>query len=246
MWQRPLGAALLAAGLLAAPGARARAESYVSLYSGMARTRDSDLRVRRPGTDAVFGGVSWRDESFTPPLYYGVKVGGYLRSRPRWGLELDFTHYKVYARTERTVPVTGTWDGAPVDGSARLGERVQAFSISNGVNTLALNVLYRWPGRPTSRFPFGHLQPYVGGGPAYYILHPENTIGGERNDEKYESSCVGWQLLGGAHYGLRARTSLFVEAKYSSGSAKVNTAMGGRAETELRTWQGMVGIQYNL
>ena len=64
-----------------------------------------------------------------------------------WGVALDFTHYKIYARTGDTAEVQGCWNSAPVDESAPVDALVQSFSVS--------------------------LQPYAGIGPIYYIDHPK-------------------------------------------------------------------------
>jgi opacity protein-like surface antigen len=236
-------------GLFGPGAAPARAQVTVSAYLGGSRTHNSDLRIRHAarGTDAVFHGVGWRAEPLEAPWYYGFKVGGFLRARPNWGVELDFTHYKVFAKTDRTVRVSGTWDGAPVDESARMDARVQEFAISHGVNTLALNVLYRWPtGARTPAFPFGRVQPYVGAGPALYILHPENRVNDRPNDQKYQTSGVGWQALAGMRYGLSRRLTAFGEAKYGDGEARVDLADDGRGETRLRTWHAAFGLEYAL
>jgi outer membrane protein W len=108
----------------------------------------------------------------------------------------------------------------------------------------SLNALYRIRTHPTPSFPHGRFQPYVGAGPTFYVLHPENTINGHGNAQKYKSSGVGWQALVGFHYGISRRTGIFVEGKYNSGKAKVATADGGWAETDLRTWHLEGGMRY--
>ncbi|MBW3624788.1 MAG: outer membrane beta-barrel protein [Armatimonadetes bacterium] len=242
------GAGIAALALLAALPASARAETYFSVYFGGSRTQDSDLRVVQPSTntDATFQNVSWGAQNFESPPYYGLKLGGYSEKSPNWGVELDFVHYKVYAKVDEVVPVSGTWNGAPVAGSERLGNRVQRFDISHGVNTLALVLLYRWLGKPTPSFPRGRLQPYVGVGPAYYIHHPENRVNGIPNRQEYKPGGLGWQAQGGVRYGVSKRLTLFTEGKYSSGEGEVRTHNDGWATTDLRTWQVAGGVQYGF
>ena len=226
----------------------ASAETRISLYLGTARTRAGDVSISQPSTasSATFGGVTWKDASFEAPPYYGLRVDHFLPSQPNWGVGLEFNHYKVYADADRAVPVAGTWLGAPVNAVAPLSERVQNFSISHGVNFVGVSALYRGMLDRSERFPQGRLQPYVGAGPVYYILHPENTINNLANNEKYQESGLGLQLLGGLHYGLTPRAGIFVELKFTGGKAKVDTAGAGRAETNLNTYHGALGMSWRF
>lgn len=226
----------------------ASAETRFSLYLGAARTRASDVSIAQPSTasSATFGGVTWKDASFEAPPYYGLRVDHFPASQPNWGVGLEFNHYKVYADADRAVPVAGTWLGTPVNAVAPLSQRVQNFSISHGVNFVGVSALYRWMHDRSERFPEGRLQPYIGAGPIYYILHPENTINNLANDEKFQGSGLGLQLLGGLHYGLTTRAGVFVELKFTGGKAKVDTAGAGRAETELNSYHGALGLSWRF
>ena len=142
------------------------------------------------------------------------------------------------------VRIDGAWNGAPVNESAQLGARVQQFSISHSVNLLGLNALYRFNVKPSPAFRRGQLYPYLGAGVVYYVLHPENTINDLSNDEKYQASGFGRQVLGGVEYGLNERWALFAEAKYTHGKAKVDTGGGGRAKTDLSTMHAVLGLSF--
>lgn len=239
-------AAAFALGLGSLGGA-AKAESYISFYGGSSSAKDSDLHVRIPshGINATFKDVSWRGEPFEQPPYYGYKIGQYFKSDPNWGVELDFTHYKVYANNHRTVSMSGTWNGAPLPATGQMDQYVQAFGISHGVNVFSLNLLYRLTSKGSPSFPHGRLQPFIGAGPSFYVLHPENQVDGVKNAQKYKSSGIGWQALAGVRYGLAKRTSVFVEGKYTSGDGKVGTGDGGWAETDLDAWHVTGGVQYD-
>jgi hypothetical protein len=138
--------------------------------------------------------------------------------------------------------VAGVWNGAPVDESAPLGRRVQDFNISHGVNMLTANALYRWGARSGSASEGRHLQPYVGGGTVLYIPHSESTIDNRTTAGRYQTSGFGYQALGGVRYGLTRRVGVFAEAKFNGGRARVDTAEGGRAETNLRTLHTLAGL----
>ncbi len=225
----------------------ARAETWVSGYLGYAWTRDSDLHVDQPATDsnASFGGVQWDSKSFEAPPYYGVRLTHFPEAYPSWGVALDFTHYKVYARTADSVAVSGRWNGAPVDTTAPLGERVQSFSISHGVNYVGPLVLYRWSFDASPPYRQGRVQPYVGVGPIYYIDHPENTVNGFTT-ERYQGSGWGWQAVAGARYLFTERWSVFGEIKHDEGTAKVSVGGDGSANTRLRTTHAVFGVGYSF
>lgn len=246
MWQRLFRTILILFGTVALCGLRgtARAQTSVSVYTGTSLTRRSDLRVRQPSTnsDATFRGVSWAARPFSQAPYYGYRVTHYFKHAPHLGFSLDYTHYKVYARTQRIVPVMGVWQGVPVNESARMDQRVQDFNISHGVNMVTGNALYRWRRRPAANFPAGRLQPYVGAGLVLYIPHSESTINRRTTQGRYQTSGFGYQVLGGLQYGLTGRVSAFVEAKTNGGTAQVDTAEQGHAQTSLLTLHTLAGV----
>lgn len=238
------GLALLAVGALAGLADTAFAETTGSLYLGASHTSNSDIRIRQPGTgsDATFHSVNWDSESFRNPIYYGVRLNHFFAEHPNWGAGFDFTHDKVYAGTGQVVHVDGIWNGTPVNEDARMDQRVQSFSISHGVNILALNVYHRWMHQMNNAFPSGRWQPYAGAGLTYYLLHPENIVNGQNNAESYKGSGFGYQLLGGLQYGITQTVGVFIEAKYNSGKVDVDTAGGGRGETHLKSSQLLAGV----
>lgn len=238
-WRLPLVCMLLGT------SANVVAETSISIYTGTSFTRRSDLHVTQSSTasNATFEDVAWKAKPFTPAPYYGLKASHFLESNPKWGVSLDFTHYKMYADTARSSIVTGQWNGAPVDTSAPLGQRVQRFEISHGVNMIALNVLYRWSD-PAGSVP-GRLQPYVGGGPAYYLLHPESTINNRSFSGGYQGSGLGIQVLVGLHYPVTRQLGLFAEAKFNAGKARMDVA-DGQADTPVRSVHGIAGASWSF
>ena len=247
MWQRRLNLPLAAAAL-ACLCAAARAQTSVSVYAGTSFTRHSDLHIRQPGTgsDATFRGVSWAARPFAQAPYYGYRLTHYFADSPRFGFSLDYTHYKVYARTDRTARVSGVWNGAPVNEPSRIDARVQDFNISHGVNMVSGNLLYRRARRAAANVPESRLQPYAGAGLVFYVPHSESTINHLTTGGRYQSSGLGYQVLGGLSYELNGRVSLFAEAKFNGGTAKVDTAGQGRAETKLRTLHTLAGVSYRF
>lgn len=232
---------LAAAGLSLAHAALS-AETLFSVYTGSSHTRDSDLRLVLPGsgTDLTARDVRWDARPFKAAPYYGLRAAHFFERYENWGAALDFVHYKMYAKVDRTVSVDGMWKGARVASLGPLNQYVQRFEISHGVNVLSLNGIYRWL---DPRLAAGRLRPYAGAGLAYYRPHAEGVVGNVPFETGYEPSGFGYQLLAGAQYQLTERTGLFVETKFNSGTAKVDFA-GGRAETPLRTFHLVGGISF--
>jgi opacity protein-like surface antigen len=242
-----VGGFTFAAGVVLA-AAQAYGETSLSVYTGTSYTWASDVRIQQPAShsDAIFHGVSWDANPFKPAPYYGIRINYFFPKQPQWGVGLDYTHYKAYARTGDTVHVEGTWQGAAINEVARLDERVQKLDITHGVNIAALDVLYRWQMWRSAAFPRGRLRPYLGAGLAYYVLNSENTINGQSHTSGYQGSGFGYQLLAGVQYGLTSRFSLFVETKYNQGNARVDVADQGHAETRLRTVHAIAGVSYDF
>ncbi len=213
----------------------------IQLYTGSSFSRDSDLRVRQPGaaTDLDIRDVRWSADPLKLAPYYGLRLLHFFAQRPNWGVGLDYTHYKMYAQTDRVTQTSGTWKGAPVDGQARVDQYVQHFEMSHGVNMLSLIGVYRWAGE-TDR-----LRPYLGAGLVYYLPHTESTVDNRAHETGYASSGGGYQILGGLNYRLTRRLGLFAEAKFNSGTAKVDIA-DGTAETSLRTFHLLAGVGYSF
>lgn len=226
------------------PHVTVSAENVFSIYTGTSFTRNSDLRIVQPGsgTDFTLRDVEWGADPFKPAPYYGVRLTHFHERYPNWGAALDFTHYKMYAKTNRAVPVDGVWKGAAVNGVAPMDQYVQHFEISHGVNVLSINGIYRWLDLGLAG---GRLQPYVGAGLAYYWPHAENTVDNAYHETGYQASGFGYQVLGGVRYRVTERVGAFVEAKFNSGTAEVGVA-NGRAQTALRTSHAVAGLNFNF
>jgi lipid A oxidase len=222
----------------------ASAENIFAVYTGSSFARNSDLRLsqRGSGTELSVRDVHWDADPFKAAPYYGLRFTHFFDQRPNWGVALDFTHYKMVAQTERVVSVNGNWRGVPANSAARMDQYVQHFEISHGVNMLSLNAIYRWF-KPS--FMNGRLQPYAGAGLAYYRPHSENTVDNIPHETGYDASGVGFQILGGVQYRLSRQWGAFAEVKFNRGTAKVDIA-DGRAETPLRTFHALGGVQLSF
>jgi hypothetical protein len=190
----------------------------LAIAIGLSFTRPSDLAIDQPasGNHAVFHNVRWAGQSFVSPLYYVVRIG-------KGDVALDFTHYKIVAETHESVPVSGTWHGAPVDETAPLGERVQNIDVSHGVNSFALIGIAHDPYKRGL---------YVGFGPVFaFMPHSESTVDGQVGQWGYAYGGRGFEVLAGD--GFPAPSA---EVKYDQGALHVGIA-GGTASMNVSTIQ---------
>lgn len=217
------------------------AENIALIYTGSSFTRNSDLSIKQGGigTDITIHDVEWGADPFKPAPYYGLRLIHFLSARPNWGIGLDYTHYKMYAETNRVPQVSGIWKNTAVNVNAPMSQYVQHFEVSHGVNMLSLIGVYRWTNAAS------RLRPYLGAGLTYYVPHSENTVDNRSHATGYESSGGGYQLLGGAQYQLTQKVGIFAEAKFNSGTVKVDIA-NGRAETPLRTFHALAGLSFSF
>src|SRR5262249_37975755 len=153
---------------------------------GVTETQDNDLRLRLDGgTDLTFHKVRYRTRDWESPYYYGGRVGYFFRDQSSWGVVAEFLHAKMYLNTADTVLVTGTDAGTRVNSRERVGDRIEAFSLSHGLNLLTADLMYRWVlGDPRRTF-LGRFRPYVGAGLGAAIPHVESTLAG-RHFEEYQ------------------------------------------------------------
>ena len=226
---------------------------YLSLYTGRTSAQSSDLRLLQPrlGTDVTYHGVSYEGKPQTGSPYYGIKFGYYLPKSPRVGFEVEYNHAKMYAKVGDSRLITGTWQGQPINSVEPIANKVSEYRITNGINSLSFNVLYRVPVMVTDKYPDGRLQPYVGGGPQYTALYSINTVAGLEAREKYHPNGWGYQLFGGVRYLIHTHLGAFVEGKYQHGDAVSLIADqddndAGRGVTDIRIAQFAAGLFYQF
>ncbi|HEV3468930.1 MAG TPA: hypothetical protein VG148_06385 [Pyrinomonadaceae bacterium] len=218
----------------------------VAAYAGGARTADTPLSVSQPalGTALTFRDVSLRSRSFDPPLYYGFRGGYFLRRLPAVGFEAEFIHLKVFSDPRQRVRVAGLRRGVPVEGELPLGQIVEQYSVSHGVNLLLFNVAARrglWRGEDA---PDGRLilAARFGAGPT--LPHTESSVEGLRQ-EQYEVGRPAWQAAGGAE--LKVWRGLYALGEYKFTRTRQRGRIhSGTAESLLRTHHGVFGLSYHF
>jgi lipid A oxidase len=244
--KKPPFYALASTVILVSAGSRADSEVVVSVFTGVALTENNDLRLKQSGaTDLTFHNVSYEGRDFETPPYYGVRLSYFLAEHPHWGLGAEFFHAKMYLDTGETVHVTGTRAGAPVNDSERVGDTIQSFNASHGLNFLTLDAIYRWlPGRRGEDF-LGRFQPYVGAGAGVAIPHVESMINGmSYGDYQWHGPAI--QGFVGTNFDLIRHLSLFVEYKFTYANLDGLSIPGGSIDVTPLTHHLVSGLSFHF
>ena len=234
-----MAGALLACLLL---GGSAEAQWELTGFLGASITPPSDVHVRLAGRDTSlrFSEVDWRTESFESPLYYGVRVGYWLRSRPWLGLGAELIHAKVRANPGQEVAVSGSLQGAALHRIERLGEIVQNLSISHGMNYLFATVALRRRFRSTPQAPEGRWDLVLRGGFGPTLPHAETTILNRTRGE-YQYGGLAAQVGAGVVWWARPHFGWSGEYKLSYSPVDFDTAEGA-ARTTLVSHHFITGL----
>jgi len=229
---------LVLTGLVLTPSA-AQAQWYFQGYLGGNHTRSADVRIRQPsaGVDLTFANVSFDAEPLKAPQYYGYRFGR-MQKRGVLGVEFEFLHLKIYARTSEQVRVTGQLAGSNVATNARMDETVQRYSMSHGLNFILANLVSRIPlGASRSAF-------VVRGGLGPTLPHGESVVFGV-NREQYEWAGLGLQGAAGLDLHITGRISGVVEYKLTHARPTISIANGTGRMTAV-TQQIAVGLGIEL
>jgi lipid A oxidase len=192
----------------------------LSVYGGYQTAPHSDVEISN-GFDFNAG---WDGDSFSMPVYWGVRgtywfEGGQLENL---GISLDFTHAKVYADDETLAETT--WD---------------KFEMTDGINLLTVNALYRFP-IENSRF-----TPYVGAGVGINVPHIEVTRASGTTSE-YQFGGATLQAQAGVKYDITDRWAAFVEYKGNYSFVDVDIDSGDSLKTEIFTNAVNVGVSFKF
>jgi hypothetical protein len=221
----------------------ARSQWMVSAYLGQAFTRPSDLDIKQPfrNYDLTFHKIHYTSRSFESPHYYGVRIAYLFSQSAPFGIEEEFIHAKVYSDPNEVVRLTGVLGGVPVDASARLGNVVQEFSVSHGLNFLFTNLVGGFRLFDESRILFSPMNIVfrVGVGPT--IPHTESTVDGVHT-EQYEFKGPAYQIAGGFQGYLFWRLNFLLEYKFTYTKLKDVTIDRGAASAVVRTHHVVFGL----
>lgn len=218
----------------------------VAAFIGGAHTASSALKITQPtlGNNLTFNDIDFAGRSFDPPLYYGFRGGYFIPRTPSIGVEAEFIHLKVFSDPQQQVQVNGLRSGAPINREQPLGQIVQQYSISHGVNLLLFNLAARYGVNRSDAHPAGRiiLTGRAGVGPT--IPHTESNVDGQRQ-EQYQRGRVAWQMGGGAEVKLWGGLYWLGEYKFTR-TRQRGKIFAGEAESLLRTHHGVFGLSYHF
>jgi len=208
--------------LYAAAPALAADDWTLAFFIGTCTTRSNTLTLDRPAdaTHVMVTPVAYDARSFDSPPYYGYRVGRALS--PHFGIEGEFMHAKVFARTADRIQAAGTVEGLAVDGTVPLSSVMERFAMSHGLNFVLANVVYR-QGIGSSPSPRASIQ--ARGGLGVTIPHVESMIAGE-STEQYEVASLGLQGAFGAELRVSGRFHSFAELKVTTTAESVSVPRG--------------------
>ncbi len=231
---RAAGATVLLVPVLLLPS-EAAAQWALHAYGGASFSRRADLHIVQPrrATDLVFKEVPWRNEPFRDPPYYGLELS--YAPRGPWVFALDFTHLKIFARTDARLLVSGEREGVPIAARERLGDSVKRFSVSHGVNLLTANAGRKWQ---LARC--WELWTLLGVGAS--LSHPESDLAG-LEDEHYEWDGPAAQARLEARWRVGRRWAVAGGYKLSYVSLDERIPEG-RARLGLRTHHLIAGLAF--
>jgi len=198
----------------------ASAQWYIAGFMGLNETFPADVRVDRgPGTSLTFHKVEFEAKPMSAPPYFGGRFGRLFGKDRRIGVEFEFLHSKVIARTNAVYQVTGTANNIAIDQALPMNTLVERFQMTHGLNYFLGNVVARLP-LGEGRFTFG-----ARGGGGVTRPHAETTIG-RVVQEQYEWAGLGAQGAAGLDGRLFGKLSAFGEYKVTYAKPEITLAGG--------------------
>lgn len=178
----------------------ANAETYVAVETGVTFPSDlQDIDITTTG----FSSLTQSDLDLDSSVIYGARLGHYFRDARWLGFE---TRVSLTRPGIKQQDVTLTGPGGSTTFTGVPGFNLQVFTWT----PLAINL--RHPGK--------RLQPYIGGGPAFFFARIKDKVtGDQQNDGSLTLDTDDWRLGVSAFAGLRfylARNwTVFAEGQFT-------------------------------
>ncbi|KJV07461.1 hypothetical protein VZ94_04615 [Methylocucumis oryzae] len=239
---RFIAPAVLVSGLLLT--SNTNAEINLAIYGGKSFIDNSDLNLTQGNTNLNYSNVSWEDNSFDEPAFYGARIGYWFNSMPNWGVSVDFAHLKNYLVDSETVAVNGVQNGVPINANVPINSTdLKEFNMSHGVNTLTFNGHYRWfPAGQRDETFLGRMQLYTGLGIGFAIPHVEALVNSEKTYEYQAGAGPAFNGMLGINYDLYKFISGFAEYKLTYVDVEDDLIGGGTISTDTVNHQLIFGL----
>ena len=218
------------------PPGQAEAQWYAGLYLGANHTHSSPVTIEQPSQNRSirFDEVDFDGRPFASPQYYGWRVGRFLGTARKFGVELEFIHLKVIGRTERAYPASGL---DTINTPVNMNTVVQRYSMTHGLNFALINLV----GKAPVGGPFA-LVWRAGAGPT--IPHAETTIDHQSRDQ-YEYGGLGAHTSVGVDIRTWRFLSTTAEYKFTIARPEIDV-VDGTGVTTSATHQIAVGLAFHL
>ena len=227
----------------------ARADEFVvAAYTGPNHTQQSVLILHHPPTetDLLLHDAKWEGRPFDRPLYWGLRAAYFFGKVGSWEFapEFEFVHLKVFLKTQDRSRATGILRGNQIQEDVRVGDIIERFNISHGLNLCLFNfvirrVLFANPEKPQGRLLLGGRL-----GVGFNISHFESTIPPSGHHEGYEFGGDVYHLAVGIEVPVFKGIGLFTEYKYTT-TAPRGEISGGQAKVELDTHHLVAGLAFH-
>ena len=156
----------------------AAAEWNFDLYGGAAWVQNSDLKVRGQDNAGASINATIFDLDTNTGFTVGTRVGYWLNPLPFLGFDLDVFYMQLPVPSQTTTATagfTGEFLNRPISVSASGEARIPSATLP--IFGFAPEVRLRWPLLVDAAFPYGRLQPYFTGGPAWaFSLKDDHVV----------------------------------------------------------------------
>lgn len=210
--------------------AAAEAQWTVATFIGGNSTRPSTITVDLPQreTSLEFLDVHFDAHPLSSPQYYGARLARFFGSKG-FGLEAEFLHIKVYARTADDVHVRGTFEGDALDTTMPMDAIVYRYNHTHGLNFLFANLVWRKP--LGSATPANAMLVFrAGAGP---VRPGVDVVMIDLNVQGYQFAGYGGQVTAGTELRVYKRLYAMVEYKLTYASPRIDLEGGEGHMTDL-------------
>ena len=220
--------------------AAAHAQWYVGAYLGANHTQPATVEVAVPNRNlsVEFEDVEFEAKPFSAPQYYGWRVGRMFGSTGRVGVELEFIHAKMYAKTDQVYPIQDRTGLLDLPAQTPMSGLVQRYAMSHGLNFILFNVVVKQP------IGTGPVSLVVRGGAGPTLPHAESTVLTTPR-EQYEYGGLGLDGAIGLDIKLKGRLSAMSEYKLTYAKPEISVA-GGTGQTTALAHQINFGITFGF
>ena len=227
----------------------ARADEFVvAAYTGPNHTQQSVLILHHPPTetDLLLHDAKWEGRPFDRPLYWGLRAAYFFGKVGSWEFapEFEFIHLKVFLKTQNRSRATGLLQGNRIQRDVRVGDIIESFNISHGVNLQLFNFVIRRGFLANREKPLGRLLVVGRLGAGFNISHFESTIPPSEHHEGYEFGGDVYHLAVGIEVPVFKGVYLLTEYKYTT-TAPRGEVSGGQAKVNLDTHHLVAGLAFH-